>query len=122
MPFKILPRMLASAGDISDVAMTWAGKNRLATAVRNGSGRLEIILWDFSDTGIKRRKSITDLPIQKVAIGNWNEGVVTVCLDDGGNLQINYWEITEPSGEVAIRRSDDHLQLVMVEYYDDPNS
>lgn len=93
----------ASAGAIGEVAITSfdspVAENLgvCVTAVRNGSGKLELISWQLHDDGsIHRLASASAGTATHIAIGPLRSDIVaTTCVDSNGNEKVITWRIAQ---------------------------
>jgi len=98
----------AIIGAVSKVAATklagyGALDGRVATAVRNGEGNLQIDVWDFHNASnqVTRRDTIVGGPISEVAVKTLHSStslaqstrMVTAVRNGEGKLQIDIWDI-----------------------------
>lgn len=100
-----------AAGAISFVALGTAGPNRVVAAVRGGSGKLKLIVWDvLAAGGIKRLGDSGQLgdPIDRVDLCTINDFVVTVTCG-GGAMKVTSWRIA-PDGSSVAKVSDSGAQ------------
>jgi hypothetical protein len=91
------------AGAISEVDVALVRAGRIATAVRDGSGDLKVIVWDIGGSGetVTRRGSGVAGAIAKVAICSVGlDMVATAVIDGGGELKVILWRV-EPNGDVT---------------------
>lgn len=85
----------ASAGAVQQVAVTRLG-SLVITALRNGSGRLQVIAWEVgSDGGITRRGDALAGDVSRVVVTDWPEGpgVVTAVRTASGDLKVIAWKV-----------------------------
>lgn len=80
----------------------------IATAVRNGSGNLELITWSVSeavDGTITRAGSFTDAPATHVTVGTVgvafeSDRLLTAVRDGGGNLALQIWQTKNENADI----------------------
>ena len=84
-----------TAGDISAVAIPSLGDSRVVAAMRNGSGDLQLIVWDIDGAGnLTRGGSGTAGGISLVAIVARDPSRVVAAMQNGsGDLQLIVWDI-----------------------------
>lgn len=94
----------ATAGAISRLAITALGTSRVVTAVRDGAGKLRLIVWDVDQAG--RVSRVGDSTpgfgtalagaVRNVAITSLGEArVVTAVRDGDGKLRVIAWGVSE---------------------------
>jgi hypothetical protein len=96
----------AAAGHAEKVCLTRVA-SRAITALRNGSGDLEVIAWDVSSNGtITRRGTGSGGDVSQVSITDWpgGPGVITALRTADGSLKIIAWKV---SGDGSIQRFGD---------------
>jgi hypothetical protein len=115
--FKRLGDSGNQAGAVSAVAMTAlrTPTNTVVTAVRNGSGILELIAWDVSSNGatIKRRAdsareagAVSEISIAAArSDGSAQPGFITAVRNASGILEVIDWRLTDT--EMVIERRGD---------------
>jgi hypothetical protein len=94
----------SSAGEVSAVALSVIG-NIAVTAVRNGSGNLELITWAIGSEG----RGITRMADSGSQAGSISEVAVadnvTAVRNGSGNLELIAWNIS-PDGKTIKRLGD----------------
>jgi hypothetical protein len=100
-----------SAGAATSISLTQAGNN-FVTAMRNGSGNIFLISWQFAANGQLTRKNDSaslagEASIIKV-IGLSTTRILTACRDGSGNLKLILWSV-DSDGRFA-RLSDSGSQ------------
>src|SRR5215469_14726837 len=101
----VTPLYRNSAGSISRTSIAYLGTpGWVVTAVRNGGGDLEVIVWQDTATAIVRKGSATAGVIQEVAVAAAPTGlpnsVVTAVVNSTGNLELIEW-VVDSSGNVT---------------------
>ncbi len=103
----------ASAEDFGETAsslsLTALSATRLALAIRNAEGRLQVIVWDLVDNGgtlsLQRLGQGTAVAISKVIAVDTSDGdgmrLVTAMRTAAGNLKVMRWNISEDGQSVA---------------------
>jgi hypothetical protein len=107
----------ASAGPISLVSVIpvsfgfFSDQGVLATAIRDGSGNLKVIIWDVDDEGnVVRKDSASAGPVGQISAamlydrgGSFaNSGRFVTAVQDGdGNLKVIGWNIDKESLKVT---------------------
>lgn len=100
---KIRRTATETGGAISEIDTALVRAGRLATAVRDGDGKLKIIVWDIEDSGdkITRRGSGTGGTIGKVAICGLGANLVATAVSTfSSELELIIWRIEE-NGDVT---------------------
>lgn len=85
----------ASAGEVQEVALTRTGSH-IVTALRNGSGNLEVIVWELAaDGSVTRKGSATGGAGSQISCTDWPQGpgIVTAMRTATGVMQISSWKI-----------------------------
>lgn len=90
-----------TAGTIDALAVTRVHEETVVTAVRNGSGSLELIAWRVDGTALQRAGEATGGPVDDVSICQVGfTRVATACRDgDSGKLTLALWELS-PDGQL----------------------
>jgi hypothetical protein len=135
----------ADDGTVGALASTALGAKRIATAVQNAAGNLEVIAWAIRYNGtIKRLGSKEGGPTTRVAIGALSDKrFVTAARTEAGGLKLTVWDVDEDgqitrlesgeTGEIhgefaiatmgtyrvvtAVRDSEDRLKLISWHIY-----
>ncbi|HEY3667573.1 MAG TPA: hypothetical protein VGL19_16320 [Polyangiaceae bacterium] len=88
----------ASAGAVSEVALAFVGyeagpRYRFVSAVRNGSGELELIQWSASADGatLKRLGSVSAGAASQISIRTLGDLLITSLRNGAGNLELITW-------------------------------
>jgi len=83
----------ASAGAVSELAITAWDSGHVATPVRNSAGDLELIDWTLNQTtgAITRNSSVTVGAIGQVAASTIGPLVFTASLNSSGNVDAGVW-------------------------------
>jgi len=99
-------RGAASAGTVSEVALAFLGfgsgaRYRFVTAVKNGSGDLELIQWSASSDGatVQRLGSTTAGSASQISLCALGDLVFTSLRNGAGNLEIISWR-THSNGTI----------------------
>ena len=126
VPWANLERM-GSVGAISGVASTHIGANRIATAVRDGAGKLKVIVWQLSYDGSITRLSaeqgealpqsrlgtkLTIATLQRIPKTDFRRSrFVTAIRLDNGRLRVSVWTVRE-DGSIVRRGSRDTREAI----------
>lgn len=115
------PDQPAQAGAVSLVTVAFIGNYTVVTAVRNGSGNLELIAWKVSTDGkiIHRQdpsgtsagavSEIALIPFPGDPTSGGAPGVITAVRNGSGNLEVIGWKVLE--GGIGIARAGDTSRL-----------
>lgn len=105
MPTFIRPQAVGRAGEVSAIAIDAFNDSEILTAVRNGSGNLELIAWRCAptDTDVTR---VSDSGSQAGAIGEVALSVVgrtavTAVRNGSGRLLMVLWDVPPGLGSVT---------------------
>lgn len=101
--FRIKRGATETGGAISQIDTTLVRAGRVATAVRDGDGKVRVIVWDIEDSGnkITRRGTGIGGAINKVSTcGLGANMVATAVLTSADELKIIIWRIEE-NGDVT---------------------
>ena len=85
-----------TAGQVSQISLTFIGTYRFATAVRNSTGNLQVITWSISrpELRLKRLSSeATRIGITSVSATMGNGYLITVVRNNTGDLKVITWEV-----------------------------
>lgn len=108
------------AGAISAVASAQVGQDQFVTAVRNGSGNLEVVAW-YADLSANSNLSLDPLlrqgtnyggpvsggsnPIAITSAFGLNAGIsesfITAMVNGSGNLDLSYWQV-QSGGSISL--------------------
>ena len=100
---KIVGGATGTAGSISEVDIAQVRAGRVATAVRDGSGDLKVIVWDIENIGteIARRGSGSAGGVGKIAVCSLGLNMLATAVSDAGNeLKVILWRVEE-DGDVT---------------------
>jgi hypothetical protein len=98
---SLTPQYSNSAGAVSAVSIAQLAPLEVVTAVRNGSGDLEVIVWQDTGTAIVQASNATAGAIKKVAIAPVSANqVVTAVANSTGNLELILWKV-DSSGKIT---------------------
>ncbi|HXB69159.1 MAG TPA: hypothetical protein VNY05_12995 [Candidatus Acidoferrales bacterium] len=96
----------ASAGQVQEVVLTRTG-SRAVTALRNGSGDLEVIVWNIAGDGaITRKGAATAGAATDISATDWPQGpgIVTALRAADGNMKVIAWKI---AADGSVQRAGD---------------
>jgi hypothetical protein len=104
----------ASAGATTSIAVAMArtpfAAERLITAVRDGSGNLELIAWNTDGRPLRREGDASAGAIGDVVVSNPRNNILVTAVRDGrGNLKLIVWRTTDHKPELPVygpRRPD----------------
>jgi len=85
----------ASAGQVREIAVTTIA-SRIVTALRNGSGRLQVIVRDVAPNGrLRRRGNALAGAATRISVTDWpaGPGVITAVRTASGDLKVTAWKI-----------------------------
>jgi hypothetical protein len=87
----------ATAGEVSEIAITALSDTRVVTAMRDADGDLRLIAWDVNANGfITRLGFATAGNIGLVSIAPLRDNrVATAIINDEGNLQVIAWSVSD---------------------------
>lgn len=88
----------AAAGAVSEMDLALVRAGRVATAVRDGSGNLAIIVWDIEDDGSKvtRRGMASAGTVGRVAVCGLGLNTIASAVCEGTNkLKVITWRVEE---------------------------
>ena len=98
---SLTPLYSSPAGAVSAVSIAQLQPLEVVTAVRNGSGDLEVIVWKDEGTAIVQASSATAGAIKEVAIAAVSSNqVVTAVANSTGNLELILWKV-DSSGKIT---------------------
>ncbi len=86
----------ATAGAVQQIAVTRLG-SLVITALRNGSGKLQVIAWEVATNGsMTRRGDALAGDVSRVVVTDWPQGpgVVTAVRTASGDLKVIAWKVT----------------------------
>jgi hypothetical protein len=113
MTTTIQPIATGSAGEASQIAVqSFDGiPSDILTALKNGSGNLELITWNTFGDQVKREATALAGEVDEVALALVDRQAVTAVRNGSGDLELISWDIPHPippqPGTVT-RRHDNH--------------
>ena len=101
----LTPQYSVTGGAVSVVSIAELTPNWFVTAVRDGGGRLDVIVWNNTGTAFVRTgRQISD-KVGNVSVAALNPStVVTAIIDSTGNLRLISWDVS-PTGFIQKGRS-----------------
>ncbi|MDQ1366807.1 MAG: hypothetical protein QOE57_2849 [Acidimicrobiaceae bacterium] len=109
MTTLIKPLAAAGAGDATRISVAAFHSREIVTALRNGSGNLELITWHTPDNAMVTRGADSGTQagaVDEVALTLLDRLAITAVRNGSGNLQLISWSVPEGLGSVTRRGSN----------------